>query len=306
VAPEVDVNGIPGERGVMGRLRSAFRADGLDEPAKARIKHEVERMSGMTGVEQDKRTGSRRRRIALRAGAAAAVAVAALAVLSIVNVFGPQGPSIVEKATAALAHLDSAILHVHTRGIQDNGDGTVSTWEDESWQSTAAPFARRQIESVEGGPATEVSRADGGFQQLYDASANTIYQLLDPSSETTETGSGFTDEFREAVLEMLQSGEAKVDGHEVVDGRDAVRIVGVGRAGGSATYLIDAATNDPIEWRTTGDGGGTVLRFVTYQELPATPENLALLSVTGGHPDATLDTDPAHYQEALARMFPKG
>jgi hypothetical protein len=64
--------------------------------------------------------------------------------------------------------------------------------------------------------------------------------------------------------------------------------------------------DDPIEWRTTGDGGGTILRFVVYERLPSTASNRALLSLTEQHPGARIDRDPAHYQEASARLFPNG
>jgi hypothetical protein len=86
--------------------------------------------------------------------------------------------------------------------------------------------------------------------------------------------------------------------------------------------LVDAATYEPIEWRTDGalscfgstgslaawsttptdvaiaardcaiaSAGGTTLsiRFEVYEQLPATPANLDLLSIEANHPDATTE-----------------
>jgi hypothetical protein len=43
----------------------------------------------------------------------------------------PPVPSIVDKATAALSYAENAVLHVHMVSTQNNGDGTVVTWDDE-------------------------------------------------------------------------------------------------------------------------------------------------------------------------------
>jgi hypothetical protein len=98
----------------------------------------------------------------------------------------------------------------------------------------------------------------------------------------------------------LASGEARTDGTVIVNGREAVRIVFTGsgspassrgRATG-ATYIMDAQTYEPIELREVGDDGTVVTsRFVTYETLPATAANLALLSLREQHPDATVVQD---------------
>ena len=45
------------------------------------------------------------------------------AVLSIVNVFGGNGPSMVDKAVAALAHPKNAILHMKVVGTESDKSG---------------------------------------------------------------------------------------------------------------------------------------------------------------------------------------
>ena len=114
----------------------------------------------------------RRRRRLLRAtaltAAAAAVAVGILAVLP------GGGSSVVGPAAAALEVADNTILHMELRGEQHNPDGSVVTWQSESWQLNEAPFTRRQIESRSDGIRAE-SLVSGDTNELYDAATNTIY-----------------------------------------------------------------------------------------------------------------------------------
>jgi hypothetical protein len=98
-------------------------------------------------------------------------------------------------------------------------------------------------------------------------------------------------------------GSLRDDGHVSVGSRDALRLVS---EDAGLTYLIDADTYFPIELRTEGDGGSVTLRFPVYEELDATAANRELLSLTAQHPDAKVDTDPAHFDAAQARLFPKG
>jgi hypothetical protein len=105
-----------------------------------------------------------------------------------------------------------------------------------------------------------------------------------------------------ATVAALESGEAKVAGHETIAGRDAVRIV----VGPSIEYVVDAATYAPLEWRTRGHGGSVVLRFAAYEQMPSGAASKALLDLRTAHPKAAVDTDPTHYQEAQSRLFPNG
>lgn len=113
--------------------------------------------------------------------------------------------------------------------------------------------------------------------RAYDASTNTISEGAFPRGKRIPLK-----DFRGGVLDLLESGSARVDGHELVGGRDAIRIVS---GDGQMTYLVDASTYDPIEWRK---GAGATIRFLLYEELPATPANLALVSVAAQHPTATV------------------
>jgi hypothetical protein len=147
---------------------------------------------------------------------------------------------------------------------------------NETWQSTSPPFRIRHIGTVAGGRVE--MELDGGRVLAYDRSTDTIYEDVLPGGKRVPLK-----DLRSGVLAQLESGDARIDGRERVDGRNAIRIVS---DGGTYTYLVDATTYNPIEWRTTQDGVRTTFRFLVYEELPATAENGALLSLAAQHPTA--------------------
>ena len=87
---------------------------------------------------------SRRRRRRLLGGAAVAAAAAAVS-LGVLSALPNGGPSVVQRAMAALDSSDNTILHYQMSAEQQNGDGSVATWHSETWQLLMAPFTRRQI-----------------------------------------------------------------------------------------------------------------------------------------------------------------
>jgi len=301
----------------------------------------------------------RRRRTRRRAFRGAAVlAVAAAAALGLLSALPSGGPSIVQRAAAALDPSDDSILHYQMNAVQQNGDGTTASWSSETWQLLVPPYTRRQIEVVAGAPRAE-SETRGDVNELYDAGNNTIYiatseQLRDVRMPTIEivskseleklTGSSKVDvayqvekggampkvlatkagaerlrkkithpegqtsgvllpEFRAQFFALLKSGQLRVTGHVVVDGRDGIRLESLD---GKKVYVVDAATYDPIEWTTTGNGGGVTLRFPVYQELPVDTESLKLLDLEAQHPGATVVRDPRAYIAAESRLYPHG
>jgi len=126
----------------------------------------------------------RHRRLAVRwAVAAAVVAAAALGALSLVSRHG-AGASVVDRAAAAVALSPGTILHVDMLGSQTNGDGSVVTWRDESWQQQGAPDGR-QIETGSDGSIVESATA-GRRSELYDRARNTIYVSAPESTATPE------------------------------------------------------------------------------------------------------------------------
>ena len=110
-------------------------------------------------------------------------------------------------------------------------------------------------------------------------------------------------EFRSDILALLRSGRVRVTGRVTVDGRDAIRLESLD---GKKVYVVDAATYDPIEWTTTGDGGGVTLRFPVYEQLPVDAGSLKLLDLQEQHPDARVTRGADAYIAAEARLYPHG
>ena len=136
-------------------------------------------------------------------------------------------------------------------------------------------------------------------------SDNTLH-VLPPQTKLPAPGGspGTGDRLLDDIREYLASGEARTDGTITVNGREALRIVFAGSDGASTSpaalrahaiarvYLVGAQTYEPIELRDVGDDATVVTsRFVTYESLPATAANLALLSLRKQHPGATVVQD---------------
>jgi len=311
-------------------------------------------------VGRDLRTRRTRRRTVR---SVVVLAVAAAAALGLLNSLTGSGPSVVQRAAAALQSSDDSILHYSFDATQQNGDGTTATWKQETWQLLVAPYTRRQIgvDGTDGIRAESVSSGD--TNELYDASNDTIYiatnqelvaarmpniTIVSKSKLVKLTGSSkvsvayvlskstkndqhpkvlatrqgakrlreqlahgqgdssgrvLPEEFRSEILALLRSGRVVVTGHVTVDGRDAIRLESLD---GKKIYIVDASTYAPIEWTTTGDGGGVTLRFGAYEELPVDTESMQLLSLQDQHPNARVVRGAAAYIPAESRLYPHG
>jgi hypothetical protein len=281
----------------------------------ARFQHELE-----SAIRRDRTR--HRRRLALRSGIT--VAAAAAIALGGLSAIPRAGSSAVERAAAALRAADGTILHTVLVGTLTGPDGPKDL-QIETWQASSPPHDQLQIVTA-GSRRFEVAMVDG-VGQLYDSQTNTIYaspsqpndaQTVDKARATkwktrgaAEAGASGKekgtivaagDSYRAKILGLLESGKVREAGRETVNGRDAIRLVS---DDGSVTLLVDAGSYEPIEWRVSEGGRTAVTWFPTYERLPATDANAALLSLTGRHPDATVDNDPAHYEAALERLNPK-
>jgi hypothetical protein len=302
--------------------------------------------------------GRRRRRRRMVRGSAL-VAVVAAAALGLSSTLTGRGPSVVERAAAALQSSDDTILHYRLNAEQQNGDGTSVGWHSETWQLLVAPYTRRQIEVGSDGVRAE-SLTQGDANELYDAGNDTIYiatsQELrdanmpkitivsqsklakltgDPSAtgaylvgngsqrptviatakgaerlrkeftrrQRQESAGEAPEDFRSDILKLLDSGEVRITGRVNVEGRDAIRIESLD---GKQVYLVDASTYDPIEWTTTGNGGGVTLRFPVYEKLPVDTASMDLLSLQAQHPGAKVVRGAAGYTAAEKRLYPHG
>jgi outer membrane lipoprotein-sorting protein len=130
--------------------------------------------------------GTRRRRRRLLRGVVV-LAVAAAAALGLLSAFGAGGPSVVQRAAAALQPSDDTILHYRIAAEQQNRDGTVATWTQETWQLRVAPYTRRQIavDGTDGIRAESVSSGD--TNELYDVRTDTIYSATSEELRAART-----------------------------------------------------------------------------------------------------------------------
>ncbi|MCL5736370.1 MAG: hypothetical protein M1274_12415, partial [Actinobacteria bacterium] len=126
------------------------------DPAAQALYEEVTPVSGQGAKNEAKpKRDTKRRRLIWEGAAVVAAAVVVLGVLSIVNVFGANGPSIVEKAVAALNPGDNAIVHVKITGHESDGGSYSSDWTEENWMRTSSPYTRRDIQAFDGSPPVE-------------------------------------------------------------------------------------------------------------------------------------------------------
>jgi hypothetical protein len=95
------------------------------------------------------------------------------------------------------------------------------------------------------------------------------------------------------IGERLAAGQLARDGTETVDGRELIRLRDVATAelpddfAIDQFYLVDPETYRPVQ--VYGDRGGPEEFTMTFEYLPRTPENLALLAVQV--PDGFTETD---------------
>ncbi len=230
-----------------------------------------------------------RRRRRRRAGAV----VAAVAILLVVVNLMPSGDdrpgavapaSAVERAAQALEPRHGMILHVHMVGRQyENGRPDVR-WEHESWTRIGSS-AMRSVQDQPVGPDAETAVGEG-VERLWDAENERVLERASEVADEPFTG----DKFRGEALALLRSGRA-----QVTKRRDALGI-----SDGKLMYVVDSNDYTPIELRTRGTSGGTVLRFVAYESLPLNAETEKLLSIAAQHPGAPVVRDAAAYEAVHA------
>jgi hypothetical protein len=209
----------------------------------------------------------RRRRSTVLRLAAVVAAVTALSV-GVLSVLPGQETSAVARASAAL---DGSILH--TVVATHTGSSSETT---ETWQQLSAPYDSRELGRRE-------LAQNNGYPELYDSRTKTISVVV-PGTKLPPPGRPTSEPARllRVMRSMLSSGEAREQGSITVAGRRAIRIVA-----DNASLLVDAESYDPIEWTIVSDDGvEQTSRFRTYEVLPATDANLALLSLRAQHPGA--------------------
>jgi hypothetical protein len=232
----------------------------------------------------------RRPRLVLGSAAVTAAALVAAAVALIGT--GGSGPS--SANAAILAHVVRAIsppanviVHVKEAGMQQDGTQVAAEW----WQETNPPYAIRLIKGSAGqqvdskgntGGQQVESAADGTTISQYDPGTNTIYQRPDSTSPT------LIDPI-ETVRAALTHGTAQVAGTVTIDGQSLYKIE---LPNGVVGYFN--RTDYRPEYLDNPQRDGSVVRthVITYEELPITPENELLFSISAQHPRASVETGP--------------
>jgi hypothetical protein len=256
----------------------------------------------------------RRRRARVTRPLAGAVALAAVVGVLASTLLGGRGPSIVDRAEAALATPSGKPLHMVMLGRTTTADGRVERWQDEEWLISGSVSPRRAVQTDTNGRRFESAITDDGLAELYDPGSNTIYAtpvvLPDASHPGSKGGSGDdaamlarrTLSPQERIKLLLAGGDLKEDGHVSVDGRDAVRLV---TAGDDVTYLVDPDTYVPVELSAKLEGGGNVdLRFPVYEDLPPSAMSDGLFSLQAQHPGATVKIDKPAYEKRWSELAP--
>jgi hypothetical protein len=197
---------------------------------------------------------------------------------------GGPGPrladaAILRSAAAALTPPPGTIMHVRALVSLDGQAGQLY----ELWAQADSPFAYRLIKF--------------GHEMAW---TGTAYADYDPATNTITTSAGSTPktsvDIAASLRALLQTGQARVDGATTVDGAAAYQITvsgqGPGWFSGLANGVYDVAQSDyhPLLVQThvvcsSTDCAETV-SFQTYEYLPATSANLALLDLSAQHPGA--------------------
>lgn len=131
------------------------------------------------------------------------------------------GPSVVQRAAAALESSDAGILHYQIEAEQQNGDGTSATRHSETWQLRGGTLlkltGRSRVSAAylmgDGAGAVKVIATAEG--------ATRLRQQVARERAQESAGVVLPAEFRSEILALLTSGDAATYDAQVERGADA-------------------------------------------------------------------------------------
>ena len=238
-------------------------------------------------IERDLARGTRtgrvkRRALALSVPATAAVAAAIL----LLTAGGASGPS--SASAAIIRHVRAELTGppgqiVHESATVTFPDGSSMPFE--LWAQTGATGVYRVIKWGQ-----EVSLS-ATKNEIYDPKTNTVtVSPLPPASHQFEASRGGGLDAK--LKRMVDSGQATAT-PTTYNGIPAYELSlhGSGDPSLNGTAYVAQSDYRLLEMNSTSNGGEKVV-FSTYEYLPATPTNDALLAVTSAHPGATVVNQP--------------
>jgi outer membrane lipoprotein-sorting protein len=267
----------PGPRGFHRRVRSrlALIARGASGHA-----------ATVVGPSSQRNTGRlKRRALALSLPATAAAAAVATVLVTAGGAAGPSSASaaIIRHVRAELTAPLGLILHESATVTLPDGSSTPF----ELWAQTGDTGVYRVIKW-----GNEVSLSDTK-NEIYDPSTNTVTISPLPLAihqREVSRGGDLADELKR----MVDSGRATAT-PTTYDGIPAYEL-SLHAAGGTllnGNAYVARSDYRPLEIDSTTPGGDSEkVVFSTYEYLPATPANDALLAVTTAHPGATVVNQP--------------
>jgi hypothetical protein len=273
---------------VMDRLRAANPV--VDDPTPPPVEPLLARLA----------PSPPRRRFKRPLVLAFAATVALLAVVLGSELRG-QSVDVVAEARAALSGT-GGIVHVRVHEEQFNPDGSLvqrSGTRSEIW-SASDPLRIHTRQATRSGGVFDAAYVDGVVKTRDSADGTVRTQRLDPASrkamEDIDSGVDLTQPGRDplpVIRKLLAEGKLKHDGSTTIQTRKVERLVGSEppaddiSPGVEVEYLVDARSFAPIRLTTKAtlkDGrpaGGSRLTFETYERLPLTAANEALLRIAG-------------------------
>jgi hypothetical protein len=256
-------------------LRRAVRATAV--PAPLVPWHEIERCARR----------ARRPHWRPRALMVSAAALALAAGFLIAGSTGGSGPSPLQRASAAVvAWPPNQILHLR---ILTTYNFPQADSLQESWQLTSPPYSMRSISAYPPGAAgaqrVEFATDATGSGEQFDSLSGDVAETTNLPAEWRQTGvAPVTRDQMQAWVDRSHAtnlGESEVDGHEVV---------GFESAAWRERIFVDAQTYLPVLDQSFGCGVGAQRNgydeHYSWELLPSTPANLALLDVAAQHPAA--------------------
>jgi hypothetical protein len=234
------------------------------------------------------RTGRLKRRVLAVSLPATATAAAATVATVIVTAGGAAGPSlasaaIVRHVRAELNAKPGLILHESATVTLPDGSSSLV----EFWAPTGDAGVYRVIKS-----GSEVSLSDTK-NEIYDPSSNTVtVSPLPPQIHQREVSRG--GDVADRLRQMVDSGQALAT-PTTYNGIPAYELSlhASGDTVLNGTAYVARSDYRPLEIDSITPGGESEKAvFSTYEYLPATAANDAMLAVTTAHPGATVVNQP--------------